>query len=265
MKIQSLIAKLNGKLYWLKKYKYPELQNLLQHHLLSLLCPPMALSQKPAMIVAPHQDDESFGCGGLIALKREQGIPVQVVFITDGAASHTWHPQFKLGEIAPIRRQEALTALGILGVEPDQIYFLDQPDGRLKYDQAARQRATEALTRLIQTHQPGEMYVTHRHDRSADHEATYELTRQAIAASGLDIDLFQYYIWLLWKTLLFCEVKRQDLVGACQLSITSVVAKKRQAVTTYRSQYLSLYGGGTLLPPGFLNRFFLPYEVFFKS
>ncbi len=33
---------------------------------------------------SPHQDDEAFGCGGMIALKSEQGIPVVVVFLTDG-------------------------------------------------------------------------------------------------------------------------------------------------------------------------------------
>lgn len=263
--IRQSLGKVQGKLYWLKKYKCPQLQNLLHHYgLLYLLCKPMPLSPKPALIVAPHQDDESFGCGGLIALKRQQGIPVQVVFITDGAASHTWHPQFKSGEIAPIRRQEALDALNILGVDPEHIHFLDQPDGRLKYDETARQNAIAALTQLISTYQPGEVYVTHRKDRSADHEATYEITQQAIAASGLEIELFQYYIWLLWKTWLFREVKWPDLAGARRLSIAPVKAQKRQAVETYRSQYLSLYGGGTLLPPGFLYRFFLPYEVFFK-
>ncbi|OUC13138.1 MAG: hypothetical protein B0A82_18480 [Alkalinema sp. CACIAM 70d] len=265
MQISRFVEKIHGKLVWLRKYKGPELQNRLQHYsLLYLLSQPMALSEKPAMIVAPHQDDESFGCGGLIALKRKQGIPVQVVFVTDGAASHSWHPQFKSGEIAPIRREEAIAALGILGVEPEHIYFLDQPDGRLKYDETIQQQALTALTELIATLQPGEVYVTHRHDRSADHEMTYQLTQQAIAATGLTVDLYQYYIWLLWKTWLFREVQWQDLAGAYRLPIAAVKTQKRQAVETYKSQYLSLYGGGTLLPPGFLNRFFLPYEVFFK-
>lgn len=265
MKMWHLIKRVQGKLEWLKKYKYPELQNLVQHYGLLFFCQPVSLSAKPALIVAPHQDDESLGCGGLIALKRQQGIPVDVVFITDGAASHRWHPQFKSGEIAPIRKQEALTALAILGVDPAHIHFLDLPDGRLKYDGSVRQAATEALTQLMCTKQPGEVYVTHRRDRSADHEVAYAVTRDAIATSGLDIDLFQYYIWLLWKTLLGREVQLQDLAGACRLPIAVVATEKRQAIEAYQSQYRSLHGGGTVLPPGFLTHFYIPYEVFFKA
>ena len=42
---------------------------------------------KRVLVVAPHQDDETLGCGGLIARKRYEGLPVHVVFITDGSAT----------------------------------------------------------------------------------------------------------------------------------------------------------------------------------
>src|SRR6476646_4617280 len=128
MGVKNFFGRIQKKLHWIRKYEVPSWLCLLQYWLLSAGSKPMAMSQKSALIVAPHQDDETLGCGGLIALKREQGIPVQVVFITDGAASHTWHPRFKAGEIAPIRKQEALTALAILGVEQTQIHFLDKRD-----------------------------------------------------------------------------------------------------------------------------------------
>jgi hypothetical protein len=40
----------------------------------------LPISRESTMIFAPHQDDETLGCGGLIALKRQLGIPVKVVF-----------------------------------------------------------------------------------------------------------------------------------------------------------------------------------------
>ncbi len=40
----------------------------------------LPISTKSTMIFAPHQDDETLGCGGLIALKLQLGIPVKVVF-----------------------------------------------------------------------------------------------------------------------------------------------------------------------------------------
>lgn len=267
MAIKQLLQRVQNKLHWIRKYELPSFQCLLQHYWLSLFCSqPMPISQKPALIVAPHQDDETLGCGGLIALKREQGIPVQVVFITDGAASHTWHPKFKSGEIAPIRQQEATAALEILGVDRAHIHFLNHRDGKLKYmPEVDRQQIATQLTQILCDFNPGEVYVTHRHDRSADHESAYVIAEAAIAASGLEIELLQYPIWILWKTLLFRDVKPSELVGARRLSIKTVQSKKRQALETYRSQYSQMEGaGGTVLPPGFLRRFFSPYEVFFK-
>jgi N-acetylglucosamine malate deacetylase 1 len=66
----------------------------------------LSWSQKSAMVFSPHQDDETFGCGGMIALKRAQGIAVQVIFLTDGQGSDQLNPQ-----IVQIRASEALTAL----------------------------------------------------------------------------------------------------------------------------------------------------------
>src|SRR4029079_2768884 len=40
------------------------------------------------VVVAPHPDDESLGCGGLIAAATADGIPVRIVVVSDGAGSH---------------------------------------------------------------------------------------------------------------------------------------------------------------------------------
>src|SRR5438067_976178 len=48
---------------------------------------PLSLTSDSIMVIAPHQDDETFGCGGLIALQREGGATVKVVFLTDGGNS----------------------------------------------------------------------------------------------------------------------------------------------------------------------------------
>jgi len=227
----------------------------------------MTVSQKAALIISPHQDDETLGCGGIIALKRAQGIPVHVIFITDGSASHIWHPQFKNGEIAPIRRQEALAALQILGVGAASIHFLDNRDGKLKWlEESDLQHIREQLTDLICTYAPGEIYVTHRHDRSNDHEMTFNLVQSAIKASGVSVDLFEYAIWLLWKPRLFRDLTLQMLVGARRLPIHAVQHQKQQALNAYCSQYLPIAdGNSTVLPEGFLWRFKLPYEMFFKT
>ena len=47
------------------------------------------VGDKGLVVVAPHPDDESLGCGGLIAEARRLGRAVRLVVVTDGCGSHT--------------------------------------------------------------------------------------------------------------------------------------------------------------------------------
>ncbi|KYC43873.1 GlcNAc-PI de-N-acetylase [Scytonema hofmannii PCC 7110] len=218
---------------------------------------PAALSEKSALVFSPHQDDETFGCGGAIALKRECGIPVAVVFLTDGQGSHGSDSPIK-HEIVQIRKQEALKALDILGVDASKIHFLDKPDGTLPDLQPGQRSETvEQIVQLIKLYSPEEVYVPHRKDCHKDHEATYELVKEAIAKAGVKVELLQYPIWLFWRAPIFIMLKLQDMAAARCLSITSVQNKKSNAIASYCSQ---LEG----LPSGFVKRFLSPYEIFFK-
>jgi N-acetylglucosamine malate deacetylase 1 len=218
---------------------------------------PLALSHKSAIVFSPHQDDETLGCGGAIALKRQQGVPVKVVFMTDGRYGSL--QPMPTEEFIQLRKKEATTALDALGVAASDIVFLDQLDGTLaNLASEPRQHLVEQLVQLLQQTAPGEVYVPHRKDFHADHEATYELVRTAIAQSGLQVDLLQYPIWIFWQNPLAFQLTKQDLTRAYRLVINPVRDKKRQAIETYQSQISGL-------SRGFLQRFFSPYELYFKE
>jgi LmbE family N-acetylglucosaminyl deacetylase len=225
----------------------------------------MTLSLKPAIVFAPHQDDETLGCGGAIALKREQGVPVAVVFLTDGKASHLNHPKVNSEELVETRKQEAVTALTTLGVKPSEIHFLDQSDGSLSHLNATQhQHLLDQVIQLLQSFNPQEVYVPYRKDIHPDHEATYALVQAAILKSNLQVELLQYPVWTRWNACEF-DLKSQDLANSYRLPIAPVRNKKIKALEAYRSQYLPLFPEvPTPLPPGFLRRFFAPYEVFFR-
>ena len=44
------------------------------------------LEGSPVLVLAPHPDDEVFGCGGALVQAAKNGIPVRVVVLTDGEA-----------------------------------------------------------------------------------------------------------------------------------------------------------------------------------
>src|SRR5579862_5129583 len=80
---------------------------------------PMELTDAPALIVAPHPDDETFACGGLITLKRRRGVLVSVVFLTDGSGAKADLDPLALTRL---RQGEALQALNILGVAIEDVH-----------------------------------------------------------------------------------------------------------------------------------------------
>jgi LmbE family N-acetylglucosaminyl deacetylase len=89
------------------------------------------------LIVAPHPDDESLCCGGLIYEARAARAQVVIVWLTSGDAfeldadwvERTWHAGAAgLRELGLRRMQEARAAAGVLGVPPESQVFLGFPD-----------------------------------------------------------------------------------------------------------------------------------------
>ncbi len=89
------------------------------------------------LVLAPHPDDETIGCGGILQKALEMKLPVKVVFLTDGD-SNQWsfllyrkHPVLMpkaVEEMGTVRRTEAVAATALLGVPAEDLVFLGYPD-----------------------------------------------------------------------------------------------------------------------------------------
>lgn len=223
--------------------------------------PPLPIDDGRTIVFAPHQDDETLGCGGLIALKCQQQAPLRVVFLTDGRQSHGRHAGG--AHLNDVRREEAATALSILGVGEDQIDFLDLPDGGLAgLDLPRRRAAIGQIAAVLINFQPAQVFVPYRKDRHRDHEAASALIEAAIDTSGLAIKTIQYPIWYLWEAPRL-DLGQRGLKRIRPLPIAPVQQQKRQAIAAYRSQ-LGSPGSTGVLPPGFLDQFLQPCELFFE-
>lgn len=81
------------------------------------------------LILAPHPDDEIFGCGGAAALLQQRGVAIDVIVVTDGAGFATDEQR---QVITQTRRAETNAALAVLGIQPAQFWGI--ADRSLVYD-----------------------------------------------------------------------------------------------------------------------------------
>lgn len=133
------------------------------------------MTQKTALFIGAHPDDLEIGAGGTIAKLCQDRWAVWLIIMTDDA-----NP-----DIALKRRQEALDAARVLGVENTQILFMGFPDGQMPGISGSDERMPDAVGRLreiIREHSISPQIVfTHSiADDHQDHKACHHLTCAAI-------------------------------------------------------------------------------------
>jgi LmbE family N-acetylglucosaminyl deacetylase len=227
---------------------------------------PYQQREAPAVIIAPHQDDETLACGGLIARKRSEGLPVHVIFITDGSASHPGHPRLNQAAIAALRAREAMQAMSYLGVERSAVHFLDEPDGSLKtISPARREDLVSRLAGLLDRIAPGEIFLPCHPDGSTEHDATFWFVLDAIGRTSLRPEVWQYPVWSWWNPVLL--VRRWLRSPECRRQpIEDYQQAKQHAIKCYQSQIAPLPPDQTAaLPAELVDIFASDTEYFFRQ
>lgn len=160
------------------------------------LLDPDALLKRPGarlMVLAPHPDDESLAAGGLIQRALARGVPVSVVFVSDGE-NNPW-PQRLLERRAWIgarqraswgrrRRAEADAALRALATAPIDVHRLGWPDGGVTWmlvNDTASMLAT--MRELVQRERPTLLVLPDLVDRHPDHSALHVLMEMVFRGS----------------------------------------------------------------------------------
>ena len=196
---------------------------------LALLRAPGPLDR--VLVIAPHPDDESLCCAGMLQLARANGAATAVVWITAGdgfsldamAVEHSlWPTQADLRQLGAQRLAEAAAAASQLGVPRSNQYFLGYPDhgitalmgdfyqrgyqskytglNAVSYPQAlspyARftgQNLERDLARVIDQFAPTLVLAAAPEDRHPDHSASGALARQLLEQRGR-LDQLRYWI-----------------------------------------------------------------------
>ncbi|GBQ34790.1 PIG-L family deacetylase [Gluconacetobacter azotocaptans] len=214
-----------------------------------------------ALILAPHADDESLGCGGLIAACCAAGRPPVVAIVTDGAASHPHSHAWPAPRLRARRQAEARHAVSLLGLAPGRVVFLGLPDADAPHEGPAFDRAVATLAELAARHACGTVLAPWRHDPHCDHEAVWKM---GVALRKMcDLSLLAYPVWG-WLIAPDTELDQPPPHGM-RLDIARHLPAKTEAIRAHESQYGGLIVDdptGFHLPEKLLSVFDVPFEVF---
>jgi LmbE family N-acetylglucosaminyl deacetylase len=209
------------------------------------------------LIAAPHADDESLGCGGLIAACCERGRQPAVVILTDGAASHPGSEKFPPARLRKLRAEEAMQAVMNLGLAPENLAFFDYPDTGLPISRSVSER----LAMFAREQGCGVILAPWLHDPHCDHEAAAIVARDAAASARCRLLSYPVWGWLLPPD----HPLPVTRVTGYKLPITEHLRAKQTAVAAHASQYSTLIDdspNGFRLPRALLSVFERSYEVF---
>ena len=189
-----------------------------------------------SLIAAPHMDDGVLACGGTIA-RLSQKDQIHVAYATDGTKS-PWPLYSWLGSATPdlgsIRKQEARSALKVLGLSERNAHFLGLPDGDLKHHMNVLSQSLAELTKNLG---PDRIFVPFRYDRHPDHLALNRAVVQMLHSASCNVELIEYFVYYRWQLLPGRDVRkyiRSDRL--MRVDIQAYADQKKQALECFKSQ-----------------------------
>lgn len=168
------------------------------------------------LVLAPHPDDESIGCGGVVCLHAEAGDRVVAVFLTSGEKGLATLTQ---EEAWRIREGEAREAARILGIS--KLYFLHGTDGGLAGEV---EEVAVALRPILESEKPELVYLPHIREWHPDHQAATAILERALEGLHLPVQLRGYEIWTPLSEFQHLE------------NIDAVMSRKLEAIRAHHSQ-----------------------------
>ncbi len=210
----------------------------------------------PDHLLAPHPDDEVLGCGGLLALAVEAGIPALIVTLTDGSALHPSR-QGQAKRLTDQREREVHDGLAALGMPDTQVVPLGLPDGNLGHPRL-RVPLLTTLTQLARRHDAQCLLVTDPDDQHPDHQEAYWLAASMLA-QGVGRRLYTFPVSQ--------RLDGQDVSRFRRLRTAHLANRKPPAIHAHRSQtgIFADIGPGFCLSPDAIRAFATQDEMFLQA
>lgn len=183
------------------------------------------------LVVAPHADDETLGCGGLLL---KYGPQTDVLLLSDGRFGYDrMDPDATPEKTRLLRQQEFKDVMAFLNVRKYTMMDLLNGDVYRYYSVVSKYDIREY----------DYIFVTSRFENSQDHLHAYYFLRKMIRAQHAKARLIEYEVWV--------PIPDPQVI----LDVSDVIERKKQALSLYFSQLkcydyvnfacgLSMYRGG---------------------
>ena len=226
-------------------------------------------SRGPGILgVLAHPDDETFRCGGTLALLARRGVGVHLLTATRGGAGSCGEPPLCTPEELPaVRERELRCACAALGIEPPRL--LDYRDGTLA--DVDEEEAVARVLAVIRELRP-QVLLTWPPDGLSghpDHVAVSRWTAQAFEraeALGPDAPVALYYLAVPRSVAQALGLTRlhalPDEEVTLTVDVTPVWEHKMAAIRCHRTQ---LSSSPVLSKPEEKQRLFLGWEHFWRA
>lgn len=175
---------------------------------------------KNYLVLAPHQDDELIGAGGLLLKARDIGAKTAICFVTNGAQNNLVlsGELYSPSDVVEIRRKEALTVCDGLGAE---FYELNIDNISMEITRGHINKLSQIITRT----QPDIILCPWIFDGSAKHRVVNQLLYHACETGnfGSGFEVWGYQV-------------NNPIFSNIVVNITDNIGQKNKFLNIYKSQ-----------------------------
>lgn len=244
-----------------------ELRSEFRRMWITRMIPCAEVTKNSALIIAPHPDDETIGCGGLLAGKIALKVKVHVIFMTEGDKSLARTELISEKKVGTIRKELALKAMRILGVPEDSIKWIGLSDEKIPQKKdSIFINAVKTLVAEFERVRPEEIYCPHFNDAILDHASVARIVQEAVRLIAIKPRLIYYPVWL-WFNSSWKIHDHIDISKAWKISIRECREQKNRALEIYFNSIFQPLGIPFCgdLPRSIHRASRSKYEVFFDE
>ena len=178
------------------------------------------------LVVAPHPDDETLGCGGTLLRMASEGAQIAWLIATSMSEKDGYS-----AESMAERKQEIVKVREAYGF--CEVYALDLPARRLDTYPVAELVAE--FSRVFKAYQPSELFLPHRQDVHTDHRSVFDAGSACAKWFRYD-SVRRVFAYETLSETDFALDAQPPFAPNCFIDISAFLERKIEIMSMYRSE-----------------------------